>query len=129
MSLAPNPEQMSQEVTALAVKMEECRALAHLLRSDDWIPMRNWVQAQLDMKIERVLRPDLQVGETTALRAEVWALRRILTLRQSKEQEMVQIADRLKGLHAKMERWHTRGRNGLSVAMDAAESILTQGAP
>lgn len=129
MSLTPNTEKMSQEVTALAIRMEECRALTHLLRSDDWIPMRDWLQGQLDMKIERILRPDLQVGETTALRAEVWALRRILTLRQSKEQEMAQIADALKGLHAKMEKWHTRGRNGLSAAMNAAESIITQGVP
>lgn len=129
MSVNLNPqagiERTKAEVTQCVVDMEKAKRLLTLCGHDCWPDFIKLIGGEADQKHEALLRMDLEVGRTTALRAEVWALRRVMAVEKQQQQVLLERSERLKGLREKLAQWQNRGREGLDAAINAADRIQT----
>lgn len=102
-------EAAKRRLAAIEPELQAATEFLRFLRSEDWPLMQKWLDHEIDDKMEKLLRMDLPLGDTTALRAEVWTLRRVGSLRNDHMRKVVKLGEEAKHLRNKLQEWHTRG--------------------
>jgi len=116
-------EQAKAKISALQARMEKARKLIELFNNSSWVEMENWLASEILRTKDSLCSQALAPGETTALRGQYWALKRVHDLPETTRAELESAALEARALRERLDKLHTRRPDRYGASLEAVQQM------